>query len=81
MTHHVVTVSFRLGVIDCSCGAMISESDDPAGDRAEGLASAFREHRREAGAPRYHGELGYDHNGHQAHFSLESAATRKARFG
>lgn len=81
MTHHVVAVSFRLGIVECSCGATISEPDDPVGDRDAGLASAYSEHRREAGAGRFHGELGYDRSGYQSRFSLESAAIRAARLG
>ena len=83
IAHSIVTVSFGLGVVDCSCGATISEPDDPVGDRDAGLASAYSEHRREAGAGRFHGELGYDRAapGRGPKFSLESAAIRKARLG
>jgi len=50
-THRVFAISFAAGQVDCSCGAMIDEPDDPAGDRDAGLESAWREHRRAVGAP------------------------------
>jgi len=49
--HRVEDCRFAEGWIDCSCGALVSEPDDPAGDRNARLAAAWNEHRRSHGAP------------------------------
>ena len=51
MIHRIDAISFHDGQVDCSCGALISEADDPAGDRNAGLVSAWNEHRRANGVP------------------------------
>lgn len=60
--HRIVAVSFRLGVVDCTCGVTVVEADRdlelskyaPARARPgtpEALAEASSAHRREAGEP------------------------------
>ena len=43
--HVIEEVSFHDGYILCSCGIIVEEPDDPAGDRTAGLISAWQEHR------------------------------------
>jgi hypothetical protein len=51
IAHRIFAISFARGEVDCECHAVISEPADPAGDRDEGLVSAWNEHRRSVGAP------------------------------
>lgn len=77
--HRVAAISFRTGAIDCTCGAAILEPDDPVGDRNAGLASAWAEHRRAAGAPVLSLSEAVGARRSSGKFSILSHAAQRAR--
>jgi len=74
-THRIAAISFRLGHLDCSCGALVRNDRDvrqkvarssftlASAGTPEALAGAFAEHRREAGASDRNATIAYSNSG------------------